>query len=122
MSLSVIVPTYNETDNIRPLTERLFRATRAAKLETELLVMDDESDGTAETERLVGALAKEGYAVRIHVRRRGEGKGLSSAMLLVVEHGPRDRGDRLGLVLEVGVHTEHSIIFRAREAQQDGAR
>ena len=48
MSLSVIVPTYNETDNNRPLTERLFRATRAAKLETELLVMDDESDGTAE--------------------------------------------------------------------------
>ena len=53
MSLSVIVPTYNETDNIRPLTERLFRATRAAKLETELLVMDDESEGTAETERIV---------------------------------------------------------------------
>ena len=82
MSLSVIVPTYNETDNIRPLTERLFKATRAAKLETELLVMDDESDGTAATERLGGALAKEGFPVRIHVRRRGEGKGLSSAVLL----------------------------------------
>ena len=69
-------------DNIRPLTERLFRATKAAGLTVELLVMDDESKGTAATEAIVKALQAEGHAVHIHVRRKGEGRGLSSAVLL----------------------------------------
>lgn len=45
--------------NIRPLTERLFKATKAAGLTVELLIMDDESKGTAETERIVKELAGE---------------------------------------------------------------
>eukprot|EP00929_Paragymnodinium_shiwhaense_P120410 TRINITY_DN9234_c0_g1_i1.p1 TRINITY_DN9234_c0_g1~~TRINITY_DN9234_c0_g1_i1.p1 ORF type:complete len:272 (+),score=61.47 TRINITY_DN9234_c0_g1_i1:73-888(+) len=80
--LSVIVPAYNETENIRPLTERLFKATKDAGLTVEMLVVDDESKGSEETERIVGELAKEGYAVRIHCRKRTEGRGLSSAVLL----------------------------------------
>ena len=43
MALSVIVPAYDETLNIRPLTERLFAATRAAKLDVELLIADDKA-------------------------------------------------------------------------------
>ena len=89
-SLSVVVPTYNEVGNIRPLTERLFKATRAAGLAVDLLVMDDESEGTAATETIVAALAAEGYPVRIHVRRRGEGKGLSSAVLLGFDKAAHD--------------------------------
>ena len=73
---------YDEVDNIRPLTERLFKATKAAGLEVELLIMDDESKGTARTEAIVGELASEGHEVRIHVRRKGQGRGLSSAVLL----------------------------------------
>lgn len=80
--LSVIVPTYNETENIRPLTERLFKSTKDAGLTVEMIVVDDESKGSAETERIVGELAKEGYAVRIHCRKKVEGRGLSSAVLL----------------------------------------
>ena len=81
-SLSVIVPAYNETPNIRPLTERLFAATRAAKLDVELLIADDESSGSAATAKEVKALAAEGYPVRLHARKRSEGRGLSSAVLL----------------------------------------
>ena len=80
--LSVVVPAYDEALNIRPLTERLFAATRAAKLETELIVADDESSGSEATREVVEALAKEGYSVRLHARRRSEGRGLSSAVLL----------------------------------------
>jgi len=80
--LSVIVPAYNETDNIRPLCERLFVATKAAGLVTECLIMDDESPGSAETEKIVKALAQEGHPVRIHCRKKTEGRGLSSAVLL----------------------------------------
>jgi len=83
--LSVVVPTYDEVDNIRPLTERLFAATKKAALTADLLIMDDESKGTPQTEKIVAELQKEGYAVKIHVRRKGEGRGLSSAVLLGFE-------------------------------------
>lgn len=80
--LSVIVPTYNEVENIRPLCERLFKAVQAAGLETELLFVDDESVGSDETEKIVKQLASEGHPVRIHCRKKTEGRGLSSAVLL----------------------------------------
>lgn len=80
--LSVIVPTYNEVENIRPLCERLFKATKAAGLVAEMIIVDDESKGSEETARIAGDLGKEGYEVRIHQRKRSEGRGLSSAVLL----------------------------------------
>ena len=47
-SVSVIVPTYREVDNLRPLVERL-RVLREAGLDLELLIMDDDSrDGSVE--------------------------------------------------------------------------
>merc|ERR1711957_608680 len=82
-SLSVIVPTYNEVENIRPLCERLFKATREKKLDVELWVLDDESKGTPKTEEIVAELQKEKYPINIHVRPKSDpGKGLSSAVLL----------------------------------------
>lgn len=81
-NLSVIVPAYNEVENIRPLCERLFKALGDAGITGEMLVMDDESKGSAATIEIVSALAKEGYPVRIHARKKSEGKGLSSAVLL----------------------------------------
>jgi dolichol-phosphate mannosyltransferase len=80
--LSVVVPAYDEAPNIAPLTRRLFAATRKAGLSVELLIADDESPGSAETARQVVALAAEGFAVRLQSRKRSEGRGLSSAVLL----------------------------------------
>lgn len=82
MELSVIVPTYNETDNIRPLVERLTKACQDAEIHLEIVLVDDQSTGTAETEQIVSALQKEAYPVRIHCRKAIEGRGLSSAVLL----------------------------------------
>ncbi|CAE8619339.1 unnamed protein product, partial [Polarella glacialis] len=79
---SWLVPAYNETENIRPLAERLFVAAKAAGLTVELIVVDDESVGSDETERIVKALASEGHPARIHCRKKKEGRGLSSAVLL----------------------------------------
>ena len=88
--LSVVVPAYDEAPNIRPLTERLFAATRAAKLDAELIIADDESKGSEATRLAVEALAAEGYCVRLHARKRAEGRGLSSAVLLGFQKATHD--------------------------------
>ncbi len=73
---SIIVPTYREVANIRPLTERVFAALRCSHREGELILVDDNSgDGT---EQAVDALKSE-YAVRLIVRTSE--RGLSSAVL-----------------------------------------
>ena len=80
--LSVVVPTYDETDNLRPLTERLFKAARAAGLDCDLLFADDESRGSGASQSIVQQLRKEGFDVRLETRARSQGRGLSSAVLL----------------------------------------
>ncbi|MHC4610440.1 MAG: polyprenol monophosphomannose synthase [Planctomycetota bacterium] len=75
-SVSVIVPAYREAPNLRPLTERVFAATRQADLEAELIIVDDNSqDGSVD---VVDELADR-YPVRIIVRIHE--RGLSSAVL-----------------------------------------
>ncbi|CAK9033909.1 Parkin coregulated gene protein homolog (Hypertension-related protein 1-like protein) (PARK2 coregulated gene protein), partial [Durusdinium trenchii] len=65
---------------------RLFAATRKAKLEVELVLVDDFSGaGTEETKAVVQELRKEGYAIDVQVRMPEQGKGLSSAVV----HGLR---------------------------------
>ncbi|MFH0980768.1 MAG: glycosyltransferase, partial [Planctomycetota bacterium] len=74
--LSIIVPTYKEAPNLRPLCERVCAAARAAGITAEILDVDDDSqDGS---EAVVRQLAAE-YDVRIVVRT-GE-RGLSSAVV-----------------------------------------
>jgi dolichol-phosphate mannosyltransferase len=84
MELSVVVPTYNETLNIRPLCERLFAAFKKdqPKVSLELLFVDDESAGTRKTIEIVDELKKEKFNVGIISRKKSEGRGLSSAVLL----------------------------------------
>mmetsp|Transcript_57756 Transcript_57756/g.118186 ORF Transcript_57756/g.118186 Transcript_57756/m.118186 type:complete len:270 (+) Transcript_57756:334-1143(+) len=82
---TVVVPAYKENPNVRPLTERLFKALKDHDMEktTELLFVDDNSrDGTVET---VAKLAEEGYNVRVIVRT--EERGLSSAVMRGFDEG-----------------------------------
>ncbi|WP_127144801.1 glycosyltransferase [Pelagibacterium montanilacus] len=73
--LSVIVPTFNEHDNIEPLVEKLQRALEGITFE--IIVVDDNSpDGTAE---LAKSLAAERPNVRC-IHRFGR-RGLSSACI-----------------------------------------
>ncbi len=66
------------------LCERLCKAlTKEKKLKAfELIYVDDESAGTPKTEATVKQLVKEGFPVRIHMRTKAQGRGLSSAVLL----------------------------------------
>lgn len=71
--VSVILPTYNEKDNIQPLIRAVLQNTPRR---TEIIVVDDDSpDGTW---RLVERLAKKLENVRL--LRRTEERGLTSAL------------------------------------------
>jgi dolichol-phosphate mannosyltransferase len=72
-SLSVIVPTFNEAANVRPLLERIARA--LAGIDYDLTFVDDSTDGTAE---VLAALAQE--APRLRVVHRQDRRGLASAV------------------------------------------
>ena len=74
--ISVIIPTYNEADNMRLIIPELSNLFLRENMKCEIIVVDDNSpDGTA------GIVAELGerYPVRVHVRR-GD-RGLSRAVI-----------------------------------------
>ena len=76
-AISVIVPTRNEADNIRPLLARIAAATRG--LAVEALFVDDSTDDTAVT---IARLAPEcDVPVRVLARPPAERDGLSGAVV-----------------------------------------
>lgn len=78
--LSVVVPTYNERENIRPLFERVLAVFEKLPGPAEILVMDDNSpDGTAEEVR--AAAAELGAPDRIRVIVRHTDRGLAPAVM-----------------------------------------
>ncbi len=83
---SIIVPTYREAANIRPLVERVFSATSGAGIDAELIIVDDDSqDGT---EDIVNSLARD-HPVRLIVRR--DRRGLAAAVLDGFRQAASDR-------------------------------
>lgn len=74
--ITLVVPTYREAENLRPLVEAIHGALAPAGIEYEVLIVDDDSrDGS---EELCAELAAT-HPVRILVRR--EGRDLSAAVL-----------------------------------------
>ncbi|NPA85664.1 MAG: glycosyltransferase family 2 protein [Crenarchaeota archaeon] len=75
--VSIVVPTYNERDNVPVLAKRLDEALGRAGIDFELIIVDDDSpDGTAEVAK---KLKLKHGKVKVFVRK-GE-KGLASAVL-----------------------------------------
>ncbi|OQY26051.1 MAG: hypothetical protein B6I38_11820 [Anaerolineaceae bacterium 4572_5.1] len=87
MDISIVLPTFNERDNISPLIERTLTA--LSDYELEIVVVDDDSpDGTWQ---LVAEKAKSDPRVRL-IRRVDE-RGLTSAIQRGITEA---RGDRVG--------------------------
>lgn len=71
-TLSVVIPTYNEKENIRILIPRIFEVLDKIGIEFELIVVDDTSpDGTAEEVRKLG----EYFNCKVIVKEKKEGIG-----------------------------------------------
>jgi len=109
-TLSLIVPTYNENDNITPLVERAARALSGRKYE--IVIVDDNSrDGTAET---ASALSGK-YPVRVIVRRTE--RGLASAVV----HGFNNTtGDVIG-VMDADLQHPPEVVAALADAIDSGA-
>ncbi|MGD0230340.1 MAG: glycosyltransferase family 2 protein [Syntrophorhabdales bacterium] len=74
--ISVILPTYNEAENVRAIVPSIVRELDKAGLQGEVVVVDDDSpDGTAGVAQdLAGS-----YPVRVHVRK--DQRGLATAVM-----------------------------------------
>jgi dolichol-phosphate mannosyltransferase len=88
-AVSIIVPTYREAENLRPLVDRIRQVLPALNRPWEVIIVDDDSrDGS---DQVIADLASEGLPVRLMTRvgRRGlssavlEGFGLASGEVLV---------------------------------------
>lgn len=98
--VTIILPTYNEKDNISPLIAKLIELKSLYSLEI-LIVDDDSSDGTAE---LVRQLARLEPCIRL-IRRVGR-SGLASA----IKEGLMDANGDLALVMDSdGQHEPASV-------------
>jgi dolichol-phosphate mannosyltransferase len=86
--LLLVVPTYNERDNLEELVARVFAAAPGCHL---LIVDDDSPDGTAELCREL----RERYP-RLRLLHRKEGRGLGRAYLAGLDQGLRDGFELVG--------------------------
>lgn len=77
VELSIIIPTYNEKENITPLIEKLFSVFKEKQIKGEIIIVDDNSkDGTGD---IVEKLKVKYKSIKI-LHRSGK-LGLSSAVL-----------------------------------------
>lgn len=114
LSLSLVIPTFNEGQNIGPIVERLTRLLDPAlSQDYELIVVDDDSsDRTWEK-----ALALTEKVPQLRVMRRIEERGLSSA---VVRGWQVSRGQILG-VIDADLQHPPEVALQLFEEIQAGA-
>lgn len=109
--VSVIVPTYNECDNLPELVERIARS--LSELDYEIIVVDDDSpDGTWK----VAEELSEKYPIKV-IRRTRE-RGLSSAVI----RGFKEAKGDVFVVLDADLqHPPEIIPELIRAIENDGA-
>jgi dolichol-phosphate mannosyltransferase len=110
--ITIIVPTYNETENITRLRDAIHLSLQRAQiLDYEILVMDDDSPD--ETADVVNAW--QDPRVRA-VNRRGKMRGLSAA---VIDGFGEAKGDIVG-VMDADMSHPPSVLPKLIEAVQGG--
>jgi len=125
LDLAVIVPTFNETENVRELVERLVAT--LSHLNFEIIFVDDNSpDGTADTVRTLAA-----DIPQIRCLQRVGRRGLSSAVIegilaTTAKHAAVIDGDlqhdetRLPAMLETLINQNVDIVVGTRYADGGG--
>ncbi len=108
--LSIVIPTYNEKDNIAPLIAGIHQALSGR--DYEIIIVDDNSqDGTIET---ASNLASQ-YPVKLSVRR--DEKGLATAVI----HGIKHASGNIIAVMDADLQHPPAVLPRLLKAIEDGA-
>jgi len=110
LELSIIVPTFNERENVLPLLERLGAVLRGTVFEV-VFVDDDSPDGTAELVRQIGQTEP-----RVRVIQRIGRRGLTSAGL---EGMLSSSGPYLAM-MDADLQHDESILPRMLETIRSG--
>ncbi len=114
MKLSVVVPCYNEKENIGPFFEKFMRCREAERLEAELVFVDNGStDGTGEA--IDRALAKAGgFIKKVPVTKNvGYGHGIRA--------GLRAAGGDVLAWTHADLQTDPQDVFRAYRVYENRA-
>jgi dolichol-phosphate mannosyltransferase len=111
LELTVVVPTFNEIDNVEPLLEALDLALAGIHWEA-VFVDDDSPDGTADCVRVIGRTD-----TRVRIIHRVGRRGLSSA---VVE-GMLDSAAPVIAVIDGDMQHDENALPRLFEAVKNGA-
>ena len=111
-SLSIIIPTYNERDNLSELLVRIHRSVGSLNYLYEVLVVDDDSPD--ETWKVAARYSKN-YPVRI-LRRKGK-RGLSTAVLEGIKNSHYD----IVVVMDGDLQHPPEMIPKLISAVSDGA-
>jgi dolichol-phosphate mannosyltransferase len=110
--VSVVVPTYNEAENIPRLVDRI--ASVLKDIEYEIIVVDDNSPD--KTWKVAEELSKKGYPIRV-IRRIGE-RGLGTAIV----RGIREARGKYIVVMDADLqHPPETIPALIREAEEASA-
>ncbi len=108
--ISVIIPTYNERDNLPPLVEKIHAA--LSSYDYEILFVDDNSrDGTAELASTLSAK----YPIRVIVRQSE--RGLASAVV----HGFRHASGDVLAIMDADLQHPPEVLGDMLQAMQAGA-
>ena len=109
-TISLIIPTYNEKDNITPLIERIAKA--LAGYQYEILLVDDNSqDGTIPVAEGLSAR----YPVKVIVRR--DERGLATAVV----HGLKYAGGQIIGVMDADLQHPPEVLPALLKALESGA-
>jgi dolichol-phosphate mannosyltransferase len=107
--LSVVIPTYNEKDNITPLITEVHKALSGC--DHEIIIVDDNSqDGTIE---IVKKLAAQ-YPVKLFIRR--DERGLATAVI----YGIKQASGNIVAVMDADLQHPPAILPKLYKAMQDG--
>ena len=90
-SLSVIVPTYNESKNIIGILDSLWKYLLPIGIDTEIIVVDDNSpDGTGNIVEEYAKNSKKENSQSVQIIHRKTERGLSSAILAGIKYAKGD--------------------------------
>src|SRR4030042_1178620 len=106
---SLIIPTYNEKDNITPLVERISKALSGRDYEI-ILVDDNSTDGTID---IANGLTSR-YPIKLFVRR--EEKGLATAVI----HGIKQASGNIIGVMDADLQHPPEVLPDLLKASEGG--